>query len=111
MITIEGLREFGADADGALGRCMNNEEFYLKHVNKALTDNSFEQLKEAIDSNDFDRAFETAHALKGVWGNLGLTPLYEPVAEMTDHLRIKEERDYSVFIDIIAIQLDALNKM
>lgn len=111
MITVEGLRNFGADTDGALRRCMNNEEFYLKQVNKVLTGTSFDKLKEAVDNADFDAAFEASHALKGVCGNLGLTPLYEPISEMTEHLRTKTERDYSAYIDVIAIQLDALNKM
>lgn len=111
MITIDGLREFGADADSALKRCMNNEDFYLKQVNKAVMDSSFEKLKEAVDEGDIDAAFETAHALKGVWGNLGLTPIYEPVAGMTEDLRKKMERDYSADIDAIAIRIQELKKM
>ena len=111
MITIDGLKEFGADADTALKRCMNNEDFYLKQVNKALKDTSFERLKECIGANDLDGAFEMAHALKGVWANLGLTPLCEPVAEMTEHLRKKTDRDYSGYIDMMDIQLGALRNM
>ncbi len=111
MITIEGLREFGADVDGALRRCMNNEGFYLKQIDKVLTGASFDKLKEEVANADLDAAFETAHALKGVWGNLGLTPLYEPVAEMTEQLRNKTDRDYSVYIDVIEIQINALNNM
>ncbi len=111
MITIEGLKEFGADVDIALARCMNNEEFYMKQVNKVLADTSFEKLKEAVGNGDMDTAFELSHGLKGVWGNLGLTPLYDPVAEMTEHLRNKADRDYSTYIDVLSIQMDALNNM
>ncbi|MBR1909304.1 MAG: Hpt domain-containing protein [Lachnospiraceae bacterium] len=111
MISIDGLRDFGADADSALKRCMNNEEFYLKQVNKVLTGNSYDKIKEAVVNADLDAAFEAAHALKGVLGNLGLTPLYEPVAEMTECLRSKTDKDYSAYIDVIEDRVNALNNM
>ena len=60
---------------------------------------------------DLDAAFEAAHALKGVLGNLGLTPLYEPVAEMTECLRSKTDKDYSAYIDVIEDRVNALNNM
>lgn len=111
MITIDGLKEFGADTDSAVKRCVNNEDFYLKQVNKALADTSFEKLKDAIDSKDLDTAFEVAHALKGVWGNLGLTPVFDPVAEMTEHLRQREDMDYSSYMEAIADRFQELKKM
>ena len=33
MITIDKLQQFGADTREGLGRCMNNEAFYLRLVN------------------------------------------------------------------------------
>ncbi len=111
MITIEGLREFGADADTALKRCLGNEAFYLKQINKVLEDDSFDMLKSSVESNDLDAAFEMAHALKGVWGNLGLIPLFEPVAEMTEHLRNKADKDYSDYVDLIDNRINTLRKM
>ena len=36
-----------------------------------------------------------AHALKGVIGNLALTPVYEPIAEMTELLRARTDMDYA----------------
>ncbi len=77
MLTVEQLRNYGANVDEALKRCMNNEGFYLRLVKKAMQDPYCDQLKEAIEAKDFDRAFELAHALKGVAGNLSLTPLYK----------------------------------
>ena len=41
-----------------------------------------------------DKAFELCHALKGVIGNLAITPLYEALSEMTEKLRSREEADY-----------------
>ena len=87
MITIDSLAAFGADVKNGLGRCMNNESFYLKLVNMELNDPNFAKLRQALDCGDAKTAFEAAHALKGSLGNLSLTPIYEPVNELTELVR------------------------
>ncbi|MCR4909577.1 MAG: Hpt domain-containing protein [Lachnospiraceae bacterium] len=94
MTTLEKLKEFGADTEEGLARCMNNEEFYLKMVDMGIRDERFEALKEALEKNDLEGAFDMTHALKGALGNLALTPLYRHVSEMTELLRAKEDADY-----------------
>ena len=98
MLTIEKLREYGANVEEGLNRCMNNEAFYLKLVNLFLMNNDFNKLKEAIDNNNLEEGFKAAHALKGVLGNLSLTPLSNIIYEMTELLRNKVQRDYNEFI-------------
>ncbi|MBR0341899.1 MAG: Hpt domain-containing protein [Oscillospiraceae bacterium] len=99
MLTIEKMKEIGANTEEGLNRCMNNEAFYLRMVNLAISDDSFDQLKEAIEAGDLDRAFERAHAIKGVLGNVSLTNLFEPVSEMTELLRSRTDTDYSELLD------------
>ena len=99
MLTIDSLRRLGADTEQGLGRCMNNEAFYLRLVNMALDDASFEKLSAAVERGDMDAAFEAAHALKGVLGNLALTPLYEASSELTELLRAKTGADCSALLD------------
>ena len=94
MITIDKLNEFGANTEEGLHRCLDNEAFYLRLVGMAVNDEGFEKLKNAIDAGDLDEAFERAHALKGSIGNVSLTPLYEPVSELTEALREKKDMDY-----------------
>ena len=55
MLTIDALRAYGADVDDGLRRCMNNEGFYLKLVEKAAADPSFDRLKEAVEGGDLDQ--------------------------------------------------------
>lgn len=98
MLTIEKLKQFGADADEGLQRCMNNEAFYLKMVSRFLEDTSFDKLKAAIDNGDLEEAFKASHALKGVLGNLSLTPLYNIAYEVTELLRNKTQCDYGEYI-------------
>ena len=87
MLTIEKLRAYGANVDEGMGRCMNNEAFYLRLVNMAADDGGFEKLRAAMENGDRKGSFEAAHALKGMLGNLSLTPVSRPAAELTELLR------------------------
>ena len=98
MLTIEKLRAWGADVDEAMARCLNNEAFYLRLVDKALQDPNFERLKDAIASGDLDKGFDAVHALKGVLANLALTPILVPVREITELLRSRTQTDYSLLL-------------
>ena len=98
MLTIEQLRDWGANVDEALVRCLNNEAFYLRLADKALQDPGFDRLKDAVGTGDLDKAFEAAHALKGVMANLALTPILDPVREMTELLRSRTQTDYAPFL-------------
>ena len=70
-----------------------------------LGDAKFEELGTVLQSNDLDQAFKICHALKGVIGNLAITPLYEALSQMTEKLRNKEAADYSaMYSDILAIR-------
>ena len=111
MITIDSLKQFGANVDEGLKRCMNNEEFYLKLVTKAVEDASYDKLKDAVEAGDLDAAFEAAHALKGVSANLALTPIYEPVYEITELLRARTETDYSGYLKKIMDKKDELKSL
>ena len=103
MLTLDALRAWGADTAGGMNRCMNNEAFYLKMIEKAMQGDSCENLKAAVESGDLARGFEIAHSLKGVTGNLALTPIDKPVREITELLRSRTEMDYSGLLgEIIA---------
>ena len=106
MITLDDLKELGADTATGIARCVNDEGFYLKMVNMALQDANFEQLKEAVESGDLSAAFERAHALKGVMGNVALTSLFEPIAAMTEELRAGNDIDYSDYLNQIFTELE-----
>jgi HPt (histidine-containing phosphotransfer) domain-containing protein len=84
---MEALKDFGCDIDGALARTLNDRNFLLRCISSSLEQPEFEQLGKTIQSGDAHAAFEYAHALKGVLGNVGLTPLYECTAKMVEPLR------------------------
>ncbi len=108
MLTLETLRSYGANVDEALGRCMNNEAFYLRLVKMAVADGNFARLSESIENGDRDAAFEAAHALKGVLSNLALTPMLRPASELTELLRHKSPGDHRALLEEILRQREAL---
>ena len=111
MLTVEALRAWGADTEDGLRRCMNNEAFYFRLVDKTARDGSFDKLKEAVEAKDLTGAFELAHALKGVTANLSLTPLQKPVTEMSDMLKAGTDADYSALLADILAARDSLLQM
>lgn len=111
MLTLEKLKEFGADTESGMNRCMNNEEFYIMLVNSVLPDNRLEQLERSVTDGDLDKAFEIAHALKGMYGNISLTPIYEPISQMTELLRSRTDTDYMPYILEAAAQKQRLEEL
>ena len=114
MFTIDKLKAFGCNVEEGLSRCMNEEFFYIHLVTSLITetDKKLPLLEEAINQNDLQKAFEYAHGLKGVYGNLAITPLYEKISNVTELLRAKEEADYPSLIKEIKIlyeQFKSLN--
>lgn len=111
------LEENGADVETTLKRFMGNDAIYQKFLGKFPADPNYANLGTNIESGAFEEAYKCAHALKGVVGNLGLTPIFNKVSELVEELRNKtaEEVDaarandlwqevktaYERFIDII----------
>lgn len=101
-MTVEKLKEFGADVEDGLARCLNNESFYFRMIKMAAEDKAFDALGAALEANDLDKAFDEAHKLKGVLANLALTPVLEPARELTELLRHKTPGDYGrLYLKII----------
>lgn len=111
MITIEKLQSFGADTVDGLERCFGNEALYLRLVATIPEDASFDRLNQKLQAKDLDGAFEAAHALKGVLGNLSLTPLYDLAVDITEHLRSRDNIDYSKMMTDFFSKKEELGKL
>lgn len=111
MATIDDLKAYGANTEAALSRLMGNGDFYLKLIPKVFEDRNFDALSESIAAKDLDKAFEAAHSLKGVLGNLELTPLLKPVVEITELLRARQDVDYTPYLEEISKQKAKLEEL
>lgn len=110
-MTVDALRAWGADVDDGLKRCLNDEGFYIMLVTSVLADTKAEELEAAVNAGDLDKGFDLAHAMKGMYSNLALTPICEPVQEITELLRSRTETDYSPLLAEIKKQKAALNAL
>ena len=84
---IQELRDAGVDMDGASERFMGNMALLERFLKKFLEDKHFDELIEAFGAKDAERAFQAAHALKGVCGNLSFTTLFHITSDVTEYLR------------------------
>ena len=98
MLTIENLKKYGADVAEGVSRCLNDESFYIDLVKSVIPDTRLDELEDFIAQKDLDKAFEVAHALKGMYGNISITPVYDPVCKITELLRERKDVDYSALI-------------
>lgn len=94
MLTLETLQSYGVNTKEGLSRCMNNEKFYFRMLGMGLKNDSFDKLEKLLADGNLDEAFEQAHAIKGVVGNLAITPIYDKIADITESLRAKKDLDY-----------------
>ena len=86
MSLKECYDKMGADYEDVLSR-LRSEVLVRKFALKFLDDDSYANLKAAMESGNAPEAFRGAHTLKGVAQNL---PLYKAAAEVTESLRPSE---------------------
>ncbi|MEG1427094.1 MAG: Hpt domain-containing protein [Oscillospiraceae bacterium] len=108
---LEKLRKDGADIEGAMDRFLGDTELYETCFSLFLQDEAFGKLGEALAEKDDQKAFEYAHTLKGVTGNMGLTPLYQAICSMVEDLRQKEHSHLAEYYKDILLQLKKLQKL
>ena len=94
MLTVEKLKECGADVEKGLSRCANNTALYLRLVKICIQEISADALGAALKDGDLDRAFDVAHKWKGGVNNLSLDPIAAPLCELTELLRNKTPGEY-----------------
>ena len=95
------LIEYGADVAGAKERFMGDRELYLQCIEMFRADEGFGNLGKALAAKDYRAAFEQAHTLKGVAGNLGLTPLFTAICAIVEPLRAGDHSDLDAKYDEI----------
>lgn len=99
MTLFEELEANGTDIKDGLSRLMNNQEIYERLLKKLPDSIAGQEILEFIDSGDIQTAIKNAHTIKGVTGNLSITPLYKAYTEIVNLLRsnkVEEGRELYV---------------
>lgn len=100
---IDKLEAWGCNVQEALERFVDDEELYITCMNLFVNDASFSALGDALKSQNYRAAFEAAHTLKGVAGNVSAGSLYEIIGSLTDKLRVNDytglDEDYQKIME------------
>ena len=94
MTLQELYQNIGGDYDQAI-RVLRLDKLVDKHIRKLTKNGVVDALLAAGETMDPTQLFETAHAVKGVCANLGLTKISEAASEITENYRPGSERRYS----------------
>ena len=86
MTMQECYKTIGGNYEAVLGR-LHSEALIQRFTLKFLEDQSYLQLKQALENKNYEDAFRSAHTLKGVCQNLSFDRLYEVSNELTELLR------------------------
>lgn len=88
----EKMRNYGIDVAETMERFVEDEDLYVECLHEYLDNPDFDMLGDAIKTQDYVKAFDRAHTLKGVAGNMGLKPLFDVLCNIVEPLRV---HDYS----------------
>ena len=91
MTLRELYDNIGENYEQAL-RVLRVEKLVDKHIRKLIPNGLIDSLLAAGKDMDPSRLFETAHAVKGNCGNLGLTQLAAAASEIAEEFRPGSER-------------------
>ncbi len=78
------LESAGIDSTDLMERLMSNMTLISRFCKRFPTDTNYDKMIAGIQAGDAEVAFQSAHALKGVCGNLsmkGMLQVLEPVVE------------------------------
>ncbi len=89
-MTDENYKEIGLDLASARQRFLGNRALFEKFLFRFPEDQNYAKMMEAVRENQMEEAFNAAHTLKGVCGNLSLSKLYEKSAEITEKFRAEQ---------------------
>lgn len=88
MSFMEELKNLGVDTDEGLDRVMGDTDLYEMMLGMFIDSVNTNPVKvEDFDGSDVNELIERVHMLKGVTGNLAITPLFINYTEVLGLLR------------------------
>ena len=87
------LKNWGCDVDGAMERFLEDEELYVSCLQMVVSDANFEKIGTTLKEKEIEQAFDASHTLKGVFANLGLTPMLLLAERIVEPLRKGSEEN------------------
>lgn len=88
----------GIDTNDGIKRFSGNKQLYEKFLYGFLSDPNYNIMLNAINKGDTPSAFQAAHALKGIAGNLSLIELYKNIIPLVEQLRGNSSEDVNALL-------------
>ena len=100
-ILLHKLNTYGMDVTGTMARFGGNEALMMRFLLGFPKDQTMDSLRDAMASGDREAQKVASHSLKGLSGNLGLTPVFEASSAMMNALRASEDADVAGLYDTL----------
>ncbi|MDE7278618.1 MAG: Hpt domain-containing protein [Oscillospiraceae bacterium] len=91
---FEALKRTGVEVDKTISRFMDNSEIYITFLKRFPDEDRITPIKDAVSEKNFEKLSQTAHKLKGVSVNLGMTELSEAAHRL--ELQAKEKTEDNI---------------
>jgi len=112
MRLLDELRILGANVDEGLNRFMGNAALYERMLAKLPDMMSKIAINDGFEAEDVNDLIEKTHSIKGVTGNLSLTPLYEAYTKIVDLLRMGNvEEANRIYLEVLPVQEEILARI
>ncbi len=111
MSFFEELEELGVNVDEGLERVVDDESLYETMLGMYIEKvNSNPIAMEDFESDSLDELIRRVHILKGLTGNLAMTPLFEGYLLMLDLLRTARPKEAAKEYErILPVQTSIVN--
>ena len=105
MSLLNELQVFGVDIQDGLKRFVNNAALYEKMLKKFPGASGDLPVLVHFESGNLEAALANAHTLKGMTGNLSLTPLFNAYTDIVALLReSKPDQAKALLVSILPTQ-------
>ncbi len=110
MDLLSELEALGVDTQDALKRFSGNSSLFIRMIGKFPASTEDLEVLSFMKEGDYATAVSNAHTLKGITGNLSITPLYNAYTEIVNCLRANEpDKALNVLEDILPVQEKIIN--
>lgn len=98
------------DLENGLARTRGNKALYCRLLGMLLNSKEFASFEAFLAENNFEQAGNVAHAIKGMTGNLALTPLFKISETLMIQLRqgIVDQANLACYRETLTNTLDAV---
>lgn len=101
--------------ESGLKRFVNSRNVYISCLLKFPNDLNYNKLCLSVMNNNYNDAFEAAHELKGLTGNLSLDLLYKSCCKLVEKLRKNDLNDFeNTYLELCSnynITIRAINEL